>query len=148
MNQDLNCAKPALYHLNYTLPPQLYVNLSFVGLEMDSIEGHRFNTIGHPYPGGDHGVETVIQSISMKITELIASGSISQLSLRHLCQCLKKGRWVGRRPSGKPGSGILGCHTGRRVVNFSFIFAFFEIFPSKPDKPDWQVHCLIFLVLD
>lgn len=45
---------------------------------------------------------------------------------------------------------IMGCHKGHCVVNFYFIviIIFFEIFPSEPDRPDWQIHCLIFLVLD
>lgn len=36
------------------------------------------------------------------------------------------------------------------AVNFYFkiIIVSFEIFHSDPDRPDWQIQCLIFLVLD
>ena len=55
----------------------------------------------------------------------------------------------GSKPSGEPGSVTLGCHKGRCVVNFYFIaifilLFFFELFHCKLDKPDWQIHCLIF----
>lgn len=57
---------------------------------------------------------------------------------------------MGRQPSGEPGPAIMGCQKGCCVVNFHFviIIVFFEIFHSEPDRPDWQIHCLIFLVLD
>lgn len=43
-----------------------------------------------------------------------------------------------------------GCHKGGCAVNFYFkiIIVSFEIFHSDPDRPDWQIQCLIFLVLD
>ena len=57
---------------------------------------------------------------------------------------------MGCRPPGEPGSVILDCHKSPCVVHFYFIviIIFLETFHSKPDKPDWQIHCLIGLVLD
>lgn len=57
---------------------------------------------------------------------------------------------MGGRWAGDPGSVILGYRKGLCVVNFYFIsvIVFFEIFHSKLNRPDGQIHCLIFLVLD
>lgn len=90
-------------------------------------------------------------SIRMKHTERISTSLNFTPISWHGRQALKKKKGeVGCRPSRSASLSSRGLSWGPLCGSFSFIITigFFLIFHSKPDRPDWQIHCLIFLVLD
>lgn len=105
----------------------------------------------HPYLGRSffYGVETVVQFISMKITELMTTIFNFSRELLTFMLGSKEGRASGMWAIRRAWLSYPGL-SQKSLVNFYFIIVIvsFEIFHSEPDRPDWQIQCLIFLVLD